>query len=139
MKSGVAVYTMAVKAVLNSGLIPRGNIYMHYVIDEEFTSNGTLAALMRGCVADGAINAEASGLEVQSSVSGSMWFTVEVRGRLHQCQEFGGLGETVMNRPTETHTNRRRGTVEDVIRTVKVMAVHIIEWSRIEYTGKQGK
>jgi len=90
MKSGVAAYTMAVKAVLNSGLIPRGNIYMHYVIDEEFTSNGTLAALMRGCVADGAINAEASGLEVQSSVSGSMWFTVKVREDCINVKNLGG-------------------------------------------------
>ena len=81
MKSGVAAYTMAVKAILDSGFTPKGNIYMHYVIDEEFTSNGTLAALMRGYVADGAINAEASDLEVQPSVSGSMWFTVEVKGK----------------------------------------------------------
>jgi len=81
MKSGVAAYTMAVKAVLDSGYMPAGDVYMHYVVDEEFTSNGTLAALMRGYSADGAVNAEASDLEVQPSVSGSMWFTVEVKGK----------------------------------------------------------
>ncbi len=81
MKSGVAAYTMAVKILLDSGFRPMGNIYMHYVIDEEYTSNGTLSALLRGYGADGAVNAEASDLEVQPSVSGSMWFTVEVPGR----------------------------------------------------------
>ena len=81
MKSGVAAYTMAVKAILDAGFMPRGDVYMHYVIDEEYTSNGTLAALLKGYKADGAINAEASDLEIQPAVSGSMWFTVEVRGK----------------------------------------------------------
>mgnify|MGYP000014567702 CR=1 FL=1 len=81
MKSGVAAYTMAVKVLLDAGFKPRGDIYLHYVIDEEYSSNGTLAALLRGYVADGAINAEASDLEVQPAVSGSMWFTIEVAGK----------------------------------------------------------
>ncbi|MCS7386675.1 MAG: ArgE/DapE family deacylase [archaeon GB-1867-005] len=81
MKSGIAAYTMAVKLILDAGFKPKGDIYMHYVIDEEYTSNGTLAALLRGYKADGAINAEASDMEIQPAVSGSMWFTVEVKGK----------------------------------------------------------
>lgn len=81
MKSGVAAYTMAVKLLLDFGLKPLGDIYLHYVIDEEYSSNGTLSAILRGYVADGAINAEASDMEIQPAVSGSMWFKVRVRGR----------------------------------------------------------
>lgn len=81
MKSGVAAYTMAVKLLLDVGVKPLGDIYLHYVIDEEYSSNGTLAALLRGYVADGAINAEASDMEIQPAVSGSMWFKIKVKGR----------------------------------------------------------
>jgi len=81
MKAGVAAYTMAVKAVLDAGITPKGDVFMHYVVDEENTSNGTLAAVLRGYVGDGAVNAEASNLEVQPAVSGSMWFSIYVRGR----------------------------------------------------------
>jgi len=81
MKSGVAAYTMAAKLLLEADVHPLGNVYLHYVIDEEYSSNGTLAALLRGYVADGAVNAEASDMEVQPAVSGSMWFKIKVRGK----------------------------------------------------------
>lgn len=81
MKSGITAFTMAVKLLLDLNIKPLGNIYLHYVIDEEYSSNGTLAAILRGYIADGAINAEASDMEIQPAVSGSMWFKIKVKGK----------------------------------------------------------
>jgi len=81
MKSGLASMTMALKVILDLGLRPKGDVILEYVVDEENTSNGTLACILRGYRADAAINAEASDLEIQPAVSGSLWFDVIVRGR----------------------------------------------------------
>jgi len=81
MKSGLAAMTMALKILLDKGIEPKGDVILEYVIGEENTSNGTLATVLRGYRADAAINAEASDLEVQPAVSGSMWFEITVRGR----------------------------------------------------------
>lgn len=81
MKGGLAAMTMAVRAIIDMGIKPRGDIILQYVVDEENTGNGTLACILRGYKGDAAINAEASDLEIQPAVSGSIWFEVVVRGR----------------------------------------------------------
>lgn len=81
MKSGVASATFAFRALMRCGVRPAGNVYFHYVVDEENTANGTLAAVLRGYVADAGISTEASDLEVQPAATGSHWFDVRLRGR----------------------------------------------------------
>ncbi|RLI31772.1 acetylornithine deacetylase, partial [Candidatus Bathyarchaeota archaeon] len=81
MKSGLASMIMALRCVLEAGVEVRGDVVLECVVDEEYTSNGTLGCVLRGYRADAAINCEASDMEVQPAQSGSMWFEVLVRGR----------------------------------------------------------
>lgn len=81
MKSGLAAMTGAVDAVLAAGFKPRGKIFLQYVVDEEYSGNGTLACIQRGYSADAGICCEASDLEVQPATTGSMWFKITVRGK----------------------------------------------------------
>ena len=81
MKSGLAAMTMAVKAILNCGLRPKGDIFLEYVMDEEYSGNGTLGCIQRGYRADAGISCEAGDLEIQPATTGSMWFEIEVEGK----------------------------------------------------------
>jgi acetylornithine deacetylase len=81
MKSGLAAMTMALKCVLEAGVKPKGDVILEYVMDEEYSGNGTLACILRGYKADAAVNCEASDLEVQPAHTGSMWFNITVKGR----------------------------------------------------------
>lgn len=81
MKSGLASMTMAVEALLRSGLKTKGDVILEYVVDEEYSGNGTLSCIQRGLKADAGISCEAGDLEIQPATTGSMWFEVEVEGR----------------------------------------------------------
>ncbi len=81
MKSGLASMTMAVEALLRSGLKTKGDVILEYVVDEEYSGNGTLSCIQRGFKADAGISCEAGDLEIQPATTGSMWFEVEVEGR----------------------------------------------------------
>ena len=81
MKGGVAAMTMAVRTLQGAGLRPKGDVLLEYVVDEEFTGYGTLAAIQRGYRADAGICLETSDLAVQPACVGRLWFTLRLRGR----------------------------------------------------------
>jgi acetylornithine deacetylase len=81
MKSGLAAMTMAVESLLQLGLKPRGDVILEYVMDEEQTGNGTLAAVMRGYQADAGICCETSSMHVQPACLGRVWFEIVVHGK----------------------------------------------------------
>jgi len=81
MKSGLASMTWALEAVLQAGLKPKGDIFLQYVVDEEYSGNGTIACIQRGYIADAGISCEAGDLEIQPATTGSMWFKIEVKGK----------------------------------------------------------
>jgi acetylornithine deacetylase len=81
MKSGLTAMTMAALAINSTGIHLKGDIVLEYVVDEEFTGNGTLSCFNRGYTADAAISCEASDLEIQPAATGSMWFEIDVQGR----------------------------------------------------------
>ncbi len=81
MKSGLAAMTMAIEAIVKSGVRLKGDVILEYVVDEEFSGNSTLCACLKGYRADAGISTEAGDLEIQPAVTGSMWFEVEVEGR----------------------------------------------------------
>jgi len=81
MKGGLAAMTAALDAILRSGLKLMGDIFLQYVMDEEYSGNGTIACIQRGYTADGGISCEAGDLEVQPATTGSMWFKIEVKGK----------------------------------------------------------
>lgn len=81
MKSGVAAYTMAIKAIQECGIKLKGDIIAEYVMDEELTGNGTLACVTRGYKADAGICCETSSMCVQPGSIGRIWFRIKVRGK----------------------------------------------------------
>jgi len=48
MKSGLAAYSMALHAIMQSGLRLKGDVILEYTVDEELSGNGTLATITRG-------------------------------------------------------------------------------------------
>jgi acetylornithine deacetylase len=81
MKGGLAAMTMALKVLLDAGIVPRGSVMLEYVIDEEVSGLGTLACVLRGYKADAGISLETSDLHVQPACIGRLWFVVEVLGK----------------------------------------------------------
>jgi acetylornithine deacetylase len=55
-------------------------VILEYVVDEELTGYGTLAAVQRGYQADAGISLETSGLCIQPACIGRLWFTVTLTG-----------------------------------------------------------
>lgn len=80
MKSGLAAMTMAVKALLESGIRLRGDVILEYTVDEEVSGNGTLACVMKGYKADAGICCETSSMRIQPASIGRIWFDIKVQG-----------------------------------------------------------
>lgn len=80
MKSGLAAMTMAVKAIVESGVRLRGDVILEYTVDEELSGNGTLACVIKGYKADGGICCETSSMRVQPGSIGRIWFEIKVHG-----------------------------------------------------------
>ncbi len=81
MKAGLAAYTMAMAAIIKSGIRLKGDVILEYTVDEELSGNGTLAAILRGYRADAGISAETSSMKIQPACIGRIWFEIDVRGK----------------------------------------------------------
>ncbi|MDE2751405.1 MAG: ArgE/DapE family deacylase [Gemmatimonadota bacterium] len=81
MKGPLVAGLAGVKAVLDSGPPLRGSLCFHSVVGEEDGGLGTLAAVLRGHVGDGAIVLEPTGLEVAAAQAGALNFRLTVPGR----------------------------------------------------------
>lgn len=81
MKSGVAAFTMAIRAIRECGIELKGDVIAEYVMDEELTGNGTLACVMKGYRADAGICCETSSMSVQPGSIGRIWFEIRAKGK----------------------------------------------------------
>ena len=81
MKSGLVAMTMALDALLKTGITLRGDVILEYTMDEERTGNGTLACVIKGYQADAGICCETSSLHVQPGCIGRIWFEISVQGK----------------------------------------------------------
>jgi acetylornithine deacetylase len=81
MKSGLAAMTMALEALLQTGIKLKGDVILEYTMDEEATGNGTLACVIKGYKADAGICCETSSLHIQPACIGRIWFEILVRGK----------------------------------------------------------
>jgi acetylornithine deacetylase len=81
MKAGLAAYTMAMHAIINSHINLKGDVILEYTVDEELSGNGTLAAIMRGYTADAGISGETSSMNVQPACIGRIWYEIHVKGK----------------------------------------------------------
>ena len=79
MKSGIAAQAAAVAAIRKAGVALPGDLLMQSVVDEEWGGGGgTLAALLRGDIADAAVISEGTQLEVWRATRGGFVVDLEV-------------------------------------------------------------
>ncbi|MCH6268116.1 MULTISPECIES: peptidase [Neobacillus] len=81
MKGGTAALLMALESIIASGIKLKGDVIFQSVIEEESGGAGTLAAVLRGYCADGAIIPEPTNMKIFPKQQGSMWFRITVKGK----------------------------------------------------------
>jgi acetylornithine deacetylase len=81
MKGGTVALLMAMESIISTGMKLKGDIIFQSVIEEESGGAGTLAAVLRGYQADGAIIPEPTNMKIFPKQQGSMWFRITVKGR----------------------------------------------------------
>ncbi|MED3563657.1 peptidase [Bacillus xiapuensis] len=81
MKGGSAALLLAIESLIKTGIKLKGDVIFQSVIEEESGGAGTLAAVLRGYHADGAIIPEPTNMKIFPKQQGSMWFRIKVKGR----------------------------------------------------------
>ncbi|WP_370876141.1 peptidase [Neobacillus ginsengisoli] len=81
MKGGSVALLLAMESLIATGVKLKGDVIFQSVIEEESGGAGTLAAVLRGYRADGAIIPEPTNLKIFPKQQGSMWFRITVKGR----------------------------------------------------------
>jgi len=81
MKGGNVALLMAIESLVANGIKLKGDVIFQSVIEEESGGAGTLAAVLRGYRADGAIIPEPTNMKIFPKQQGSMWFRITVKGR----------------------------------------------------------
>lgn len=81
MKGGTVSLLLAMEAIIAIGIKLKGDVIFQSVIEEESGGAGTLAAVLRGYSADGAIIPEPTNMKLFPKQQGSMWFRISVKGR----------------------------------------------------------
>ena len=92
MKGGLCCALFAAKAVRDAGVRLRGRLSVASVVGEEDGGTGTLATLLRGHTADGAVVVEPTRLRVVPAQAGSLMFRLVVHGlSAHGCVREEGV------------------------------------------------
>ena len=92
MKGGLCCALFAAKAVRDAGVRLRGRLSVASVVGEEDGGTGTLATILRGHSADGAVVVEPTRLHVVPAQAGSLMFRLIVHGlSAHGCVREEGV------------------------------------------------
>jgi acetylornithine deacetylase len=92
MKGGLCCILFAAKALRDAGVRLKGRLMVESVIGEEDGGVGTLAAVLRGYTADGAIVAEPTETAVAPAQAGAFNFRVTIPGKAaHGCMREEGV------------------------------------------------
>jgi acetylornithine deacetylase len=78
MKSGIAMATLAVEALLTASPARAPSLTLVGAIEEEQSGNGTLGSIRAGVVGDAAVLLEPTDLRILVAGIGVLWFEVEV-------------------------------------------------------------
>jgi acetylornithine deacetylase len=81
MKGGVAGMIKALETLLELDLAPGGDVTFEVVVDEESSGNGTLASLLEGYNADGAVFTEPTSCAIMPAHRGAKFWRVYVDGK----------------------------------------------------------
>ncbi|MBN1486758.1 MAG: peptidase [Anaerolineae bacterium] len=92
MKGGLCCALYAAKAILDAGIQLKGKLMVESVIGEEDGGTGTLATVLRGYRADGAVVPEPTNMAIITAQAGAMNFRVTVPGySAHGCMRLEGV------------------------------------------------
>jgi acetylornithine deacetylase len=92
MKGGLCCALYAAKAISDAGVRLRGRLSVASVVGEEDGGTGTLATILRGHSADGAVVAEPTRLRLVPAQAGSLMFRLVVHGlSAHGCVREEGV------------------------------------------------
>jgi acetylornithine deacetylase len=92
MKGGLSCALYAAKAIRDAGVHLHGRLSVASVVGEEDGGTGTLATILRGHSADGAVVVEPTRLAVVPAQAGSLMFRIVVHGRsAHGCVREEGV------------------------------------------------
>ena len=92
MKGGLCCALFAAKAIRDAGVRLRGRLSVASVVGEEDGGTGTLATILRGHTADGAVVVEPTRLRVVPAQAGSLMFRLVVHGlSAHGCVREEGV------------------------------------------------
>ncbi|MEI5907313.1 peptidase [Bacillus spongiae] len=81
MKGGTVSLLLAIEALKHLQIRLKGDVIFQSVIEEESGGTGTLATVLRGYKADGALIPEPTNLKLFPKQQGSMWFRIKVKGK----------------------------------------------------------
>ena len=97
-KSGIAIQTMALEAILRAGFRLEGSVYLASVVDEEYGgANGTLACILRGYGADGGLMIDGSLGEIQIANLGGARFRIVVECQPSEHSHANSAMESMVN------------------------------------------
>jgi acetylornithine deacetylase len=92
MKGGLAASIMAIKALKEAGIKLGGDVIIQSVVAEEIGGYGTPACLEKGYIADGAIVAEPTRLQICTKQRGVTFLEMRVKGKpIHGSVKWKGI------------------------------------------------
>ena len=92
MKGGLSCALLAAKAIRDAGIRLRGRLAVTSVVGEEDGGTGTLATILRGHTADGAVVVEPTDLHIVPVQAGCLMFRLVVHGvPAHGCVREDGV------------------------------------------------
>ncbi|MCD6336245.1 MAG: M20/M25/M40 family metallo-hydrolase [Candidatus Latescibacteria bacterium] len=80
-KGQIATLFLALRVLDDLGIALKGDVIVHFVVEEECGGNGTLACIRGPDRTDAAVVLEPTGLTCLPSVRGAVWFEVTCTGR----------------------------------------------------------
>jgi acetylornithine deacetylase len=126
MKGGTVALILALEAIIQSGIRLKGDVIFQSVIEEESGGAGTLAAVVRGYQADGAIIPEPTNMKIFPKQQGSMWFRIHVKGKsAHGGTRYEGVSAieksvTVVQRLAELEKERNQRITDPLYEKIPI-------------------
>ncbi|MDE8563842.1 peptidase [Anoxybacillus rupiensis] len=126
MKGGTASLLLAIEALQSLGIKLKGNVIFQSVIEEESGGAGTLAAVLRGYQADGAIIPEPTNMKLFPKQQGSLWFRLIVSGKsAHGGTRYEGVSaiekaSLILARIQQLETERNQRMVDPLYENIPI-------------------
>jgi len=138
MKSGLAAGIMALQVLQDLGWAPGGDVVVESVVGEESGGAGTLATIVDGIRADGAIILEPTGLDLCPVQSGALTFRLTVPGRaahgamrqhgVSAIEKFSLVHAAILELERRRHDDRPHPLYDDPVAPVSIGTIRGGDW-----------